>query len=186
VGVLGNHDYERGVEAEIGAIFSGAGVQLLDGAATTVGQLGIAGVKGFGGGFGRRRVAAFGEPATKRWVEEGRREAEKLEAALRSLETPHRVAITHYAPVLGTVVGEAPEIVAFLGNSDLAVAAERAGADVMFHGHCHFGKPHAKTECGIPVFNCAAPVLDHLRPPRRFVLVELSLEVAQHAHRAEP
>ena len=175
IAVLGNHDHERGAETELEAILTGAGVQLLDGTATTVGPLGIAGVKGFGGGFGRRRVAAFGEPATKRWVEEGRREAERLEAALRSLDTPHRVALLHYAPTLGTLAGEAPEIIPFLGSSDLAEACERAAADAIFHGHCHFGKPQAKTERGIPVFNCAAPVLDHLRPPRRFVVVELSL-----------
>jgi Icc-related predicted phosphoesterase len=188
VGVLGNHDYERGAPAELCAIFASAGVRLLDGEATTVGDLGIAGVKGFGGGFGRRRVAAFGEPATKRWVEEGRYEAEKLEAALRSLETPRRVAITHYTPTLGTAVGEAPEIIPFLGSSDLAAAADRAGADAMFHGHCHFGRAQAKTDRGIPVFNCAAPVLDHLRPPRRFVIVELALggSVAPRPHPPAP
>ena len=202
VAVLGNHDHERGAEAELVAIFGDAGVRILDGDAIAIGELGIAGVKGFGGGFGRRRVAAFGEPATKAWVEEGRREADKLEAALGQLETPHRIALLHYSPILGTVAGEAPEIIPFLGSSDLAEAAERAGAEAIFHGHCHFGKPHAKTERGIPVFNCAAPVLDHLKPPRRFVVVELASGVigersaqlpplvgwqpVPHTHRAEP
>ena len=202
VAVLGNHDHERGAEAELCAIFADAGVRILDGEGVAIGEVGFAGVKGFGGGFGRRRVAAFGEPATKKWVEEGRREAAKLEAALRSLETPHRIALTHYAPILGTVAGEAPEIIPFLGSSDLAEAAERAGAEAIFHGHCHFGKPQAKTDRGIPVFNCAAPVLDHLKPPRRFVVCELASGVigertaqlpapagwtpVPHTHRAEP
>lgn len=179
VSVFGNHDYERGEIDTLRSIFGDAGVRMLDGDAVTIGSLGIAGTKGFGGGFGKRRVAAFGEPATKRFVEEGIEEARKLEEALRGLETPRRIAVTHYAPVVGTVIGEAPEIVAFLGNSDLGAAAERAGADAMFHGHCHFGRLEARTDRGVPVYNCAAAVLDHLRPPRRFVLVNLDAQPAR-------
>jgi Icc-related predicted phosphoesterase len=170
VAVLGNHDHDRGQADRIRACMEEARVRVLDGESCVVAGLGIAGTKGFGGGFGRRRVGSFGEPAIKHFVREGEREAEKLENALRSLDTPHRIALTHYAPVLGTVIGEAPEIVAFLGNSDLALAAERAGALAMFHGHSHFGRPQARTERGIPVFNCALPVLDAQRPPRRFAL----------------
>jgi Icc-related predicted phosphoesterase len=173
VAVLGNHDYEAGEVETVRRILAEARVQVLDGDAVVIGQLGIAGTKGFGGGFGKRRVIGFGEPATKQFVAAGRREAEKLAQALASLDTLHRVAITHYAPTMSTTIGEAPEILPFLGNSDLAEAAETAGADAMFHGHCHFGKLQGHTDHGIPVYNCALPVLDHQRPPRRYVVVEL-------------
>jgi predicted phosphodiesterase len=175
VGVLGNHDYERGEVVTLRAIFDDVGVRILDGDGVAIGPLGVGGTKGFGGGFGKRRVIGFGEPATKLFVEEAQREAEKLERALRSLETPRRVALTHYSPALSTVSSEAPEIVPFLGNSELGRAAELAGADLMFHGHSHFGKPDGRTERGVPVYNCAAPMLDHLRPPRRFVVVDLAI-----------
>jgi Icc-related predicted phosphoesterase len=178
VAVLGNHDYESGEVDALRDVFGAAGLRLLDGEGVTVGSLGIAGTKGFGGGFGKRRVVGFGEPATKHFVEEGRSEAEKLEVALRNLETPLRVALLHYAPVLGTAIGEAPEIIPFLGNSDLALAAEHGGASAIFHGHCHFGRAEAHSDHGVPVYNCAIPVLDHLRPPRRFALVELELPPA--------
>jgi Icc-related predicted phosphoesterase len=175
VGVLGNHDHESGQTDLLRVIFGDAGVLLLDGDATVVGALGIAGVKGFGGGFGRRRVAAFGEESTKLWVEAGQREARKLEEALRALDCGCRVVVMHYSPVVGTLQGEAPEIIPFLGNSELALAAERGGAEAMFHGHSHFGRPEARTDGGIPVYNCAAPMLDQLRPPRRFVVVQLDV-----------
>ena len=47
-------------------------------------RLGIAGVKGFAGGFERGMLQAFGEPSIKAFVQEAVNEALKLEAALGS------------------------------------------------------------------------------------------------------
>src|SRR5690606_12858840 len=83
--VLGNHDFEAGHEAEITAILSDAGVCILDGTAREVRGLGIAGAKGFGGGFGMYALAAWGEPAIKAFVREALDETLKLETALTQL-----------------------------------------------------------------------------------------------------
>ena len=53
VAVLGNHDRESGKEAEVGHVLSESGTIVLDGDATEVKGVGIAGVTGFGGGFGK-------------------------------------------------------------------------------------------------------------------------------------
>src|SRR5207253_4022034 len=52
--VLGNHDVESGKSDEIRAILSDAGLKILDGETCELHGIGIAGVKGFGGGFGQR------------------------------------------------------------------------------------------------------------------------------------
>src|SRR2546428_3107498 len=54
--VLGNHDFESGKAAEVTEILTDAGLIVLDGDACELAGVGIAGVKGFGGGFGRRAL----------------------------------------------------------------------------------------------------------------------------------
>jgi Icc-related predicted phosphoesterase len=103
VAVLGNHDYESGHAAEVRQVLVDAGVQVLDGDACEVKGIGFAGVKGFGGGFGRGTLSAFGEPAVKAFVHECIEEALKLETALQRLRTPHRIAVLHYAPIRATL-----------------------------------------------------------------------------------
>ena len=118
--MLGNHDYESGVAGRRAAHPAcGAGVQVLDGEAVEVLGVGIAGAKGFAGGFGRGSLGAWGEPAIKQFVNEALHEALKLESALAKLRTPRRIALLHYAPIAGTVQGEPPEIFPFLGSSRL-------------------------------------------------------------------
>src|SRR5262245_34567033 len=58
--VLGNHDYEGGRPQEIRQVLLEAGVTLLDGEACELHGIGIAGIKGFGGGFGQRALSPFG------------------------------------------------------------------------------------------------------------------------------
>src|SRR5665213_1508876 len=91
VAVLGNHDIESGQDAEICRIIAGAGVTLLNGDACEVQGVGIAGVKGFGGGFGKHALGPWGETIIKQFVREAVDEALKLEAALARLRTPHSV-----------------------------------------------------------------------------------------------
>ena len=70
IGVLGNHDYESGKQEEVRQILTDAGMKILDGDAHEVLGVGIAGGKGFGGGFGRGTLGSWGEEAVKRFVRE--------------------------------------------------------------------------------------------------------------------
>src|SRR5438874_11599663 len=70
IGVLGNHDFEAGKQGEIVKILTDAGVTMLDGDATEIEGVGFAGGEGFGGGFGRRSLGAWGEEIIKKFVHE--------------------------------------------------------------------------------------------------------------------
>ena len=174
VGVLGNHDYESGTPELVCEILTRAGVRLLDGEACEIEGVGIAGVKGFAGGFGRGSLGAWGEPAIKQFVQEALHEAMKLESALAKLRMPRRIAILHYSPIVGTVEGEPVDIFAFLGSSRLEEPLLRYPVDAVFHGHAHRGTLEARTINGVPVYNVAKPLLQRSHPQRPpFLLFEL-------------
>lgn len=162
IGVLGNHDYEGGVENEIVDVLTEAGVQILDGDAVEVRGCGFAGVKGFVGGFGRHTLGPWGEPMIKAFVQQAVDESLKLESALQRLRTERRVALMHYAPVCGTVEGEPPEIFSYCGCGRLEEPLHRYPVDVVFHGHAHHGSPRSQTANGIPVHNVALPLMRRL------------------------
>jgi Icc-related predicted phosphoesterase len=170
--VLGNHDFESGHGEEVSAVLAAAGVQVLDGDAVEVGGVGFAGCKGFCGGFGQKMMEPWGEEAIKRFVREAVDEALKLERALARLTTSQRVAVLHYAPVVGTVQGEPPEIYPFLGSSRLEEPLNRWRVGAAFHGHAHRGQAEGRTSSGAPVYNVALPVLKKAwpdQPPVRIV-----------------
>lgn len=164
VAVLGNHDYESGTPDLVIEALTRAGVRVLDGEACEVEGVGIAGAKGFAGGFGRGSLGGWGELAMKHFVQESLHEAMKLEAALARLRTPRRIALMHYSPVTGTLEGEPLEIYPFLGTSRLEEPLLRYPVDAVFHGHAHRGSPEGRTLNGIPVFNVARPLLQRSRP----------------------
>lgn len=159
VAVLGNHDFESGLQDELRKILAAGGVQVLDGEATEVLGVGIAGAKGFCGGFGRGSLGSWGESAIKVFVNEAIQEALKLESALAKLRTPQRIAMLHYAPIVGTVQGEPVEIFPFLGSSRLEDPLLRYPVDWVVHGHAHRGTLEGKTVGGVPVYNVAKPLL---------------------------
>jgi Icc-related predicted phosphoesterase len=159
IAVLGNHDYESGNAEEVKKILSGARLRVLDGDSVEVLGVGFAGVKGFGGGFGRRTLEPWGEDATKAFVHEAVSEALKLESALARLSTPQRIAVLHYSPIEATVEGEPREIFPFLGSSRLEEPLNRYRVAAAFHGHAHRGAHEGRTSAGIPVYNVALPVL---------------------------
>jgi Icc-related predicted phosphoesterase len=174
LGVLGNHDYECGHEADVKQILTEAGVFVMDGDTTIIGGVGFVGVKGFAGGFGRRMLEPWGEASIKQFVQEAVDESLKLESALAKLRVSSRVVLMHYAPIEATVTGEPPEIFPFLGCSRLEEPLNRHGVTAVFHGHAHYGAPEGKTRDGVPVFNVAAPLLRRTRPdepPLRFLSV---------------
>jgi Icc-related predicted phosphoesterase len=159
VAVLGNHDHESDREDELVDLLGSAGIDVLDGTALVVEGVGFAGVKGFGSGFDRGVVEAFGERALKEFVEATQLELTRLDYALQALQTDTKVVLMHYAPVSKTLAGEPESIWPFLGCSRFEDAIDRAKARVVFHGHAHLGAPMAGTRGGIPVFNVALPVL---------------------------
>jgi Icc-related predicted phosphoesterase len=177
IAILGNHDYHHGEHQAIEQILRAAGVQVLDGDDCEVLGIGFAGVKGFGGGFGRHALEAWGEEAIKKFVYEAVEESLKLEKALARLHAARqRVALLHYAPVQATVEGEPPPLFPFLGSSRLEEPLNRYTVAAVVHGHAHHGSPEGKTACGAPVYNVAMPVLRQAfpdRPPFRVIEVRL-------------
>jgi len=177
VAVLGNHDYESGKEDEVRQILVDAGVVVLDGDACEINGVGIAGVKGFGGGFGQRALGPWGETIIKQFVHAAVDEALKLEAALARLRTEHLVALLHYAPVQQTAEGEPLEIFPFIGSSRLEEPIDRYAVTFACHGHAHRGQPDGLTKTGVPVHNVSLPLMTRMFPERApFRVLEVSVD----------
>ncbi|HXR55675.1 MAG TPA: metallophosphoesterase [Casimicrobiaceae bacterium] len=173
VAVLGNHDFESDAQDEVRRILCDAGVQMLDGEACEIHGVGIAGAKGFAGGYGRATLGSWGERPIKSFVNEAIQEALKLESALAKLRTAERVALLHYSPIAATVQGEPIEIFPFLGTSRLEEPLIRFPVSAVLHGHAHRGSPQGKTVNGTPVYNVAMPLLKRIAPERPpFRLIE--------------
>jgi Icc-related predicted phosphoesterase len=177
--VLGNHDLESGKTDEVLKILGDAGLVILDGDATELLGVGVAGVKGFGGGFGKRALGPWGETIIKQFVREAVDEALKLEAALARLRTRHLVTLVHYAPIQETVEGEPLEIYPFLGSSRLEEPINRYPVSLVVHGHAHRGRLQGATRSGVPVYNVSMPLLTRTfadRPPFRVFDVNVSVK----------
>ena len=159
VAVLGNHDHEGSAMEDVVNVLEDAGVRCLQGTSMRVGDVGFAGAKGFAGGFGDLVVRGFGEDSLKAFVRASVAEAEALRNALRGLDAPVKVAVTHYAPVAETIAGEPVPIHPFLGTTRLASAIDEGGAVLAVHGHAHHGSLAGKTPGGVPVWNVSLPVL---------------------------
>ena len=164
--VLGNHDYESDCEGSISKRLDAAGVRVLEGdsARCEIGgcSVGIAGVKGFGGGFPGRCGSRFGEPEMKAFMRHSEETAARLAGALEDVrDADLTIALMHYAPVDDTLEGEHCEIYPFLGSYLLAEAVDAAGASFAVHGHAHGGSPRGVTPGGTPVRNVALPVIRH-------------------------
>jgi Icc-related predicted phosphoesterase len=163
VAVLGNHDYHTDQQHLVTEVLERRGITMLEGDAVVLElngvRLGVAGTKGFGGGFAGRTASDFGEPEQRAFVQYSKRLAAGLEAALAGLDADLKVALMHFSPVQETLTGEPREIHAFLGSDLLAEAVDRAGADLALHGHAHRGSRTGTTAGGVPVRNVAKPVI---------------------------
>ncbi|GAA1865313.1 metallophosphoesterase family protein [Asanoa iriomotensis] len=163
IAVLGNHDHHCDEVPGVLAALGDAGITVLEGDSTVVRvdgvRLGVAGVKGFGGGFAGRCASEFGEPEMKAFVRTTGAVAERLGAALRDLDCDVRVALTHYSPVPDTLAGEPLEIYPFLGSYLLGQAIDSAPTALAVHGHAHHGSERGRTPGGVRVRNVAHPVI---------------------------
>jgi Icc-related predicted phosphoesterase len=172
IAVLGNHDYHSDEQDKVTEVLEQAGIRVLEGDAVVLEiggrRVGIAGSKGFGGGFAGASASDFGEPEMKAFVGHTKALAGRLERALGGLRTDRRIVLLHYSPVAETLAGEPREIHAFLGSYLLAEAVDRVGADLVLHGHAHRGSRDGTTPGGVPVRNVAAPVIGRAYEVFRF------------------
>lgn len=163
VGVLGNHDYEKGRHKLIRQIVQNENVHILNGESVVVAGVGFAGVKGFGGGFDNHMLSMFGEGAMKAFVQEAVDEALHLDRALARLDSIQhnikKIAVLHYSPIKATIIGEPEPIYPFLGCSRLAEPLTRRQVVAAFHGHAHVGTLEGEAAGGVKVFNVAKPIL---------------------------
>jgi len=165
IAVLGNHDYHVD-QVELGIqILNDANVIVLEGSSIILNinnqKVGIAGSKGFGGGFVGASGSDFGEPEMKSFVRHSKNQAKSLEAVINKMEVDYKIALLHYSPTAQTLAGEKKEIYPFLGSYFLAEAIDYGGADICFHGHAHSGVEKGQTPGGCPVRNVAQPVIRH-------------------------
>ena len=177
VAVLGNHDYESGRQEEVSHILADTGLTMLDGEACEVQGIGIAGVKGFAGGFGSCALGPWGEPTMKQFVHEAVNEALKLEASLARLRTAQQVVLLHYSPIRQTVEGEPLEIYPFVGSSRLEEPISRFPVSLVVHGHAHRGRHEGRTKNDVPVYNVSLPLLSRTFPNRPpFLVLEVAVD----------
>ena len=160
--VLGNHDWHANRHEELSAALRDGGIRLLERAAETCTvkgvEIGIAGTKGFVGGFSDSLLPDFGEPLLRRLYAETSAEVAALERGLKAIQDcAVRIVLLHYAPTTTTIEGERETIWAFLGSERLAVPIVEHRPDAVFHGHGHSGT-FAGSVGDVPVFNVGAAV----------------------------
>ncbi|QEC52915.1 Icc-related predicted phosphoesterase [Anseongella ginsenosidimutans] len=163
IGVLGNHDCESGIQDEVIDILNKEQVHILDGESVIIHDIGFAGVKGFGGGFGQHMLPMWGEQMNKDYIQVSVNEAMRLDRALVRLESKSsglkKIVLLHYSPIPETVKGEPEQIFPFLGSSHLAEPLEHRQVTAVFHGHAHLGTLEGATAGGIPVYNVSQALL---------------------------
>lgn len=165
VAVLGNHDYHSDQEGMVREILAESRVRTLEGDSIVLPiqgiRVGIMGLKGFGGGFGGACCTEFGEPETKAFARHAKLQADRMREGLLALKADFKIALMHYSPCEGTLLGERREIYPFLGSYLLGEAVDEGGANAAFHGHAHMGTERGVTPGGVPVRNVAQMVIRH-------------------------
>jgi Icc-related predicted phosphoesterase len=169
--VLGNHDWHADRHEDLVATVRDGGIRLLERSADTCTvngiEMGLAGTKGFVGGFSDSLLPDFGEPLLRRLYAETSAEVASLERGLKAIQDcAIRIVLLHYAPTTTTIEGEREAIWAFLGSERLAGPIAEHQPDAVFHGHGHAGT-FGGSIGEIPVFNVGAAV-----PVRDFWLFE--------------
>ncbi len=178
--VLGNHDWHANRGDEVAAVLREAGIVVLERDHAIVEvlgvEVGVAGLKGFVGGFDGHRIPDFGEPLLRALYDETSRDVDALDRALREIALcAVRIVLLHYAPVAATLEGEPPEIWMMLGSERLAAPVAEHRPHIVLHGHAHAGAFEGAIG-EVPVYNVSAPVIG-----RDFCVFELSAAGAASA-----
>jgi len=173
VAVLGNHDWHANRHDEFVAALRAGSIQVLEGEAWIHAvdgvEVGVAGAKGFVGGFDGSFQPDFGEPSLRALYRETGAEVDKLDRALEQIGgCGVRIALMHYAPVRHTLAGEPEGIYTYLGSGRLAEPLLHHRPDLALHGHAHAGTLEGTVAGLVPVYNVAVPVMQ-----RDFWLFEL-------------
>jgi Icc-related predicted phosphoesterase len=174
--VLGNHDYHANKVAELMSILEAAGVVVLERSWTTAAvngtTVGIAGTKGFVGGFPGSTLPNFGEPLLREVYAETGKDVAALDNALAEVAgCPLRVVLLHYSPTMSTLLGEPESIWTYLGSNRLDGPIQKYRPDVVLHGHAHSGT-FSGAIGQVPVYNVAVHVMR-----RDFFVFELDTDV---------
>ncbi|HKG17312.1 MAG TPA: metallophosphoesterase [Solirubrobacteraceae bacterium] len=173
VTVLGNHDWHANRTVEVVETLTAGGITVLDRSATVLClgglEVGVAGTKGFVGGFAGSHIPDFGEPLLREVYAEATAEVEALDRGLREVAVcPLRVALLHYSPAPETLEGERHDIWSFLGTDRLAAPIREHCPHLVLHGHAH-GGTFSGSVGEVPVYNVSVPVIG-----RDFCVFELS------------
>ena len=173
VAVLGNHDWHADRTAELVPVLEDGGITVLEREARVFDldgcEVGIAGLKGFVGGFPGSSLPDFGEPLLRQVYRQTSDDVAALDESLREIANcPYRIVLMHYAPCPETLRGEPEGIWAFLGNERIAAPIREHEPDLVLHGHAHAGTFEGKIAAS-PVYNVSVPVMG-----RDFWVLELA------------
>jgi uncharacterized protein len=162
--VLGNHDWHANRHDELVSVLRDGGIDVLEGASWISRcdgvEVGVAGTKGFVGGFEGSFQPDFGEPTLRALYRETGAEVAALDRALNEISgCGVRIALMHYAPVRDTLAGEPEGIYTYLGSGRLAEPLVHHRPDLALHGHAHAGTLEASVAGLVPVYNVAVPVM---------------------------
>jgi Icc-related predicted phosphoesterase len=181
VAVLGNHDWHANRADELVEALEGGGICVLEGEHTTfelAGRtVGVAGAKGFIGGFPGSYLPDFGEPLLRKVYAETSLAVHGIDEGLRAIAgCDVRIVLLHYSPSAATLEGEPEGIFAFLGTDRLALPIAEHAPDLVLHGHAHAGRflGHIGE---VPVYNVSVPVLG-----REYWLFEVGGEEGSALH----
>lgn len=162
--VMGNHDLRSVRRYAFRTTLTEAGITLLDGESVVYTaanglRVGFAGVAGCGGGFWPAEMPdALYARAWNALAVRQRREAAKLDHALRQLEADVRIVLMHFAPTPTTLGNEPGAKYWMLGNGELGRVIDMHNVDLVLHGHAHLGNRYGRTPGGVEVRNVAFPV----------------------------
>ena len=156
--------WSRATKTKSRQILTDAGVVVLDGDAHEVHGIGFAGVKGFGGGFGRRALGPWGETIIKQFVHEAVSEALKLEAALARLRTSQRSRCCTTRPFSRRSKASRSRSIRSSDRAGSKSRSDRIRCRSSFTATRTAASRRARTKTGVPVYNVSMPLLARAFP----------------------
>ena len=160
--VLGNHDWHVDRVGELIRVLEDGGIVVLERGHHIVDigdvEVGIAGAKGFVGGFPGSHLPDFGEPSLREVYRREQAEVDALDAGLQAVALcPLRIALLHYAPTARRWWASASRS----WPSSAPTGWRRRSAStsrLVLHGHAHAGTFEGRIG-DVPVYNVSVPVL---------------------------